>query len=81
MRRAAVSAIAVALFAAPAFALTVSDLDTDGDSQVSFTEVTVKYPSMSEEDFAEIDTSDDFVLDEAELAAALEAGMIEEPAD
>lgn len=81
MRRAAVSAILVALFAAPAFAITVSDVDTDGDSLVSFTEMTVKYPDLTEQAFAEIDTNDDFQVDDAELTAAVEAGLISEPVE
>jgi hypothetical protein len=80
MRRAAV-AIVVALFAAPAFALSVSDVDTDGDSLVSFTEMSVLYPDLTDELFAEIDTSDDSLVDETELTAAIEAGMIEEPGE
>lgn len=81
MRRAAIGAVMVAMFAAPAFALTVSDVDTDGDNLVSFAEMTVKYPDLTEEAFGDIDTSDDSYVDETELAAALEAGVIEEPAE
>ncbi|QFS81852.1 hypothetical protein FIU97_03595 [Roseivivax sp. THAF40] len=81
MRRAAVGAMVVALFAAPAFALIVSEIDTDGDSLVSFTEMTVTYPDLTEELFADIDTSDDFMVDETELSAALESGVIVEPAE
>jgi hypothetical protein len=81
MRRAALGAIVVAMFAAPALALTVSDVDTDGDSLVSFAEMTVMYPDLTEEAFGEIDTSDDSFVDDAELAAALEAGTIEEPTE
>lgn len=81
MRSAAIGAMVVALLAAPAFALTVSDVDTDGDSLVSFTEMTVKYPDLTEDLFGEIDTGDDSLVDEAELTAALEAGLIAEPAE
>lgn len=81
MRRAAIGAILVAMFAAPAFAITVADVDTDGDNLVSFAEMTVKYPDLTEVAFGEIDTSDDNLVDGTELAAALEAGMIEEPAE
>ncbi|WP_254696965.1 hypothetical protein [Octadecabacter sp. SW4] len=70
-----------ALIAAPAFALTVSDVDTDGDSLISFTEMAVMYPELTEEAFGAVDTSGDTLVDEAELAAALESGMIEEPAE
>ena len=80
MRRAAAGAMFAALFAAPAFALALSEIDTDGDSLVSFTEMTVLYPELTEEVFAEIDTSDDTLVDEGELAAALASGVIAEPA-
>ena len=81
MCRAAVGALMAALIAAPAFALTVSDIDTDGDSLISFTEMAVMYPDLTEEDFGGVDTSGDSFVDETELAAALESGMIEEPAE
>lgn len=81
MSRVAVGAMLAALFAAPALALTVSDIDTDGDGLVSFVEMAAKYPDLTEETFGEIDTSDDSFVDEAELAAALESGLIEEPTE
>ena len=81
MRRAAVGTLMADLIAAPAFALTVSDVDTDGDSLISFTEMAVMYPDISEEAFAVIDTGGDSFVDEAELTAALEAGLIEGPAE
>lgn len=81
MRRAAVGAMLVALFAAPAFAITLSDIDTDGDSLVSYDELTVNYPDLGEEVFTQIDTSGDGFADEAELTAAVEAGLIEDMAD
>jgi hypothetical protein len=81
MRRVAVGAIVAALIAAPAFALSVSDVDTDGDGLVSYAEMTVNYPDLTEEDFGEIDTSGDGFVDESEIASALEGGIIEEPAD
>lgn len=81
MRRAAIGAIVVAMFAAPAFAIMVADVDTDGDSPISFAEMQVKYSDLTEEAFAEIDTSGDSFVDETELAAAIEAGKIAEPAE
>jgi hypothetical protein len=51
------------LTAAPAFALTVSDVDTDGDSPTSFTEMAVAlYPDLAEEAFAAVDTSGDSLV-------------------
>ncbi|WP_227427784.1 hypothetical protein [Roseibaca sp. Y0-43] len=80
MRRAALAATFVALFAAPAFALTVSDVDTDGDSLISFAEMAVLYPEMTEAEFAAVDANADSMVDEAELSAALEAELIAAPA-
>lgn len=71
----------VALFAAAAFSITVSDVHTDGDSLVPFAKMTVKYPELSKELFAKIETSDDSHVDESELPAALEAGTIAECAE
>lgn len=79
MRRVAVGAMVAALFAAPAFAA-VSDMDTDGDGLASYEEMMAVYTDLTEDVFAEIDTSDDDLVDEDELAAALEAGTIMEPA-
>lgn len=76
MRRAA-----FCILAAPAFAVSISDVDTDGDSLVSFTEMSVMYPELTEEAFGEVDTNADSFVDEAELTAALEAGVIEEPVE
>lgn len=50
MRRLAI-AIAAALFAFPAVALTVSGVDMDGDNLISFAEMMVLYPDLTEEAF------------------------------
>jgi hypothetical protein len=81
MRRATFGAIAVAMFAAPAFAITVADVDTDGDNLISFAEMQVKYPDLTEESFGAVDANGDGFVNDIELAAALDAGMIEEPAE
>lgn len=81
MRRVAVGAMVAALFAAPALALTVSDVDTDGDNLISFAEMAELYPDLTEDTFAEVDTGGDTFVDDEELSAALEAGLIEEPAE
>ncbi len=81
MRRVAIGATVVAMFAAPAFAITISEVDTDGDSLASFTEMAEIYPELTEAQFGEVDTSDDNFVDETELAAALQAGTIAEPAE
>ena len=75
MRRLAI-AIAAALFAFPAVALTVSGVDMDGDNLIFFAEMMVLYPDLTEEAFADVDTSDDEFVDGDELASALESGLI-----
>lgn len=80
MRRVAVGTLVAALFAAPVFA-SVALLDTDGDNMVSFEEMSAVYEDFTEEDFAEIDTGGDGLIDETELAAAIEAEMIEAPGE
>ena len=75
MSRVAVGALVAALFAAPAMAA-ISDMDTDGDSLVTYDEMLVAYPDLAEDVFFEIDTSGDGFIDEAELTAALDAGTL-----
>jgi hypothetical protein len=79
LRRAAVGALVVALFSAPAFAA-ISDVDTDGDGMATFEELSAVYTDLTEEGFAELDTSDDGFVDEAELTAAFDAGKLVAPA-
>lgn len=71
----------LALVAAPAFALTVSEIDSDGDSMLTYAELSVKYSELTEELFADIDSSEDNLVDAAELAAALEAGTLVDVAE
>jgi hypothetical protein len=70
----------LALCAAPAFAA-VSDLDTNGDALASFDEMVFGYPELTAEVLAEIDTDDDGYVNEDELVAAVEAGLIEDKAE
>ncbi|MCY4334085.1 MAG: hypothetical protein OXC60_05370 [Litoreibacter sp.] len=65
-------------FAATAAFAAVTDLDTDGDGVASFTELLAVYPTLTEEGFGAIDVNGDGVVDEAEMAAAIDAGLIPE---
>lgn len=56
----------------------VSDVDSDGDGVASFTELLAVYPTLTEEGFGTIDANGDGVVDEAEMAAAIDAGLIPE---
>lgn len=68
----AVFALSGAVFAA------VADVDTDGDGVASFTELLAVYPTLTEEGFSAIDANGDGVVDEAEMTAAVEGGLIPE---
>lgn len=50
--------------------------DTDGDGVYSMEELMVAYPSLTEELFTTIDGNGDGAVDEEELAAALDAGVL-----
>ena len=50
--------------------------DSDGDGMFSFDEMLVAYPTLTEETFITIDTNGDGGIDEEELAAATEAGVL-----
>lgn len=69
--------IALALLVAgttTAFAQTA--LDADGDGMVTLAELQAVYPDFSAEDFAQVDTDDDEMLNEDEMAVAVESGII-----
>lgn len=51
-------------------------LDADGDGQVTMGEAQAAHPDLTDSAFVEIDTNGDGVLDEAEIAAAVEAGQL-----
>ncbi|MBO6604863.1 MULTISPECIES: hypothetical protein [Paracoccaceae] len=53
-----------------------SSLDTDGDGLVSYTELLMAMPDMTETDFATLDADESGALDADELNAAQEAGII-----
>ncbi|TYB77534.1 hypothetical protein [Maritimibacter fusiformis] len=51
-------------------------LDANEDGFVSLVELQATYPDVTEADFTEADANGDGLLDEEELAAAREAGLI-----
>jgi Ca2+-binding EF-hand superfamily protein len=57
-------------------ALGQAEIDTDGDGMVSYTELLLVMPDMTEEDFTALDANEDGMLDAEEFAAAEEAGLI-----
>ena len=62
--------------ASVAAAQDIAALDTDGDGAVSFPEMIVAYPDLTEDGFSVMDSSGDGLLDADEIAAAVDAGMI-----
>lgn len=59
-----------------ALAQGISEMDADGTGNLSLTELQVVYPDLNEEGFTAIDANGDGAVDEAELAAAVEAGTL-----
>ncbi len=51
-------------------------VDTDGDGAYSLEEMTAAYPDMTEATFMTLDTDGSGTIDEAELTAGQEAGLI-----
>ncbi|WP_120502364.1 EF-hand domain-containing protein [Roseovarius sp. EL26] len=75
MKKVLITTTAIFALSGPALAA-LSDVDTDGDGVVSFNELLAVYPTLTEEGFSAIDTNDDGVIDDAEMTAAQEAGII-----
>ena len=50
--------------------------DTDGDGVYSLEELVVAYPTLTEELFGTIDGNGDGAVDDEELAAAVDAGVL-----
>ncbi|MEL7150508.1 MAG: EF-hand domain-containing protein [Pseudomonadota bacterium] len=50
--------------------------DADGDGMYSMEELMVAFPTLTEELFGTIDGNGDGAVDEAELAAAVDAGVL-----
>ncbi len=69
--------ILATLLALGATAAMAADVeDTDGDGVYSMEELTVAFPELTDELFTTIDGNGDGAIDEAELAAAVDAGVL-----
>lgn len=51
-------------------------LDADGDGMVTYTELLMVMPEVTEAEFSALDANSDGMLDSEELAAAEQAGLI-----
>jgi hypothetical protein len=56
-----------------------AEIDTDGDGMASFAELQVSYPELSEEVFGDIDKNGDGLVDDEEMAIAVELGNLADP--
>lgn len=52
------------------------EMDTDEDGLYSLAEMQTEYATLTEEQYAEIDTNADGAVDPEELAAAIENGVL-----
>ncbi|MEM9392624.1 MAG: EF-hand domain-containing protein [Pseudomonadota bacterium] len=69
--------LTAATLATAAFAMgNKAELDADGDGMLSFAELLVGYPALTEETYGTMDSNADGAIDAEELAAAEEAGLI-----
>ncbi|MDA8747828.1 EF-hand domain-containing protein [Litoreibacter sp.] len=75
MKKILITTSALFALSGAAFAA-VADVDTDGDGVASFTELLAVYPTLTEDGFSAIDANGDGVVDDAEMAAAQEGGLI-----
>ena len=55
-----------------------ADIDINGDGMYSFPELMAVVPTLTEDDFAALDTSGDGLLDADEIAAGVDAGVLPE---
>ena len=75
----------VILFAALAASVAFSanamttEIDKDGDGMASLSELLVSYPELTEELFREMDTDADGLINDEEMAIAVDLGNLADP--
>lgn len=57
-------------------AIAASEIDTNGDGLMTIGEVQAVFPDVSADAFAEADINDDGALDDAEMVAGQEQGLL-----
>jgi len=72
------AAVAVLALCVPAYAMgqSAAELDANGDGILSAAEVQAVYPDVTAEQFSAMDLNADGALDDSEVLAAQEAGMM-----
>jgi hypothetical protein len=78
-----ITAAALTALCLPAYAMGAgaADLDSNGDGLLSVTEVQAVYPDVTAEQYSAMDLNADGALDDAEVTAAQEAGMMPASSD
>lgn len=56
-----------------------TDIDTDGDGMASLAELQIFYPELTEVLFQEIDVDSDGLVNDEEMAIAVELGNLADP--
>lgn len=59
----------------------ISGLDTNGDGMLTIEEVQAAYPEVGTDQFSQIDANGDGGVDDAEMKAAQDAGLMPSPSD
>ena len=72
------AAVAVSLLCLPAYAMgqAAAEVDANGDGLLSVSEVQAVYPDVTAETFSAMDLNADGALDDSEVVAAQEAGVM-----
>lgn len=71
--------IVAALAASVAFSANAMTTEIDGDGMASLSELLVLYPELTEELYREMDTDGDGLINDEEMAIAVELGMLADP--
>ena len=71
--------LALSMFLAPgvALAMTAAEVDANGDGMLTVDEVQAVFPDVTAEEFSAMDLNADGGLDDGEVQAAQEAGLLE----
>ena len=73
--------LVAALAASVAFSANAmtTEIDKDGDGMASLSELLVSYPDLTEEVFREMDTDADGLINDEEMAIAVDLGNLADP--